>query len=1153
MFKKILVLLIILFSISGASAWYDPDWDYRIPVTLDNTGNVSLATHRFDVSIPAGINESSIRVVNDTSGNVVSHWAENVSSGVCYGLWFNGSVDSGVSEDYYIYYGNDGVASTSSYNDTFGDGIVLDVPLTTRYADGNTMIDRSPYGNNGTNYGATVGADSSEFNGSSDYVNHGRPGSLTSNNISITVWLYSNTNNVPAKTSALQRRGDAFRLGYRVTSGNIEFRFAIEKPDTTIIYPWLSTGISGVGSWHMYTITYNGEIIKVYRDEGYVTQYTQTGEGVAFYTLVDGNFYISDPNFNFNGSISDTRIYNRALTPTQITSLYEQHNTTPTVTLESPESSDVFVSVWNTSLTSVGSSINTSVALPLELGGTYNFDVYWGDGSFDTITSYNQAEVTHVYASQGEYEIVIDGTLNGFRFNNAGDRLKLINVTNWGNLKIGDSNGYFYGCNNLVITATDVLYLNDTTTLFNAFRACSLITSIPNANDWNMSSVTNMEYVFSYATLFDQDIGSWDVSSVTSMDSTFRYAETFNQDIGSWDVSNVTTMSNMFRNALAFDRDIGPWDVSGVTAMAYMFKYAALSTINYNSLLMGWESLPVQNNVVFHGGYSKYSCGIVARTALIDDHFWTITDGGGEVSTINISLYSKSPATLFTNYTGFLSASYMVDSNYFLNFSSLAFLMGVNYTLTSDYHSYLKVPPNSIASDGIYRAHNRNTSPYMTWESNSTITEGNVWKWAGGVNEDHWIVNKSVNVTHTWVNVTGVASNVFPAMFYLDRAAMYESEKTGIEINKGQGIILKVWDLEQFRSRNYDYYLSMFFDTQMEADTNCNIDIWYCNDSFNPNTDDPCLACDYKDSWSQARWTDHQAWQPHNNVSYSNPLQIHAGTVTCPSSPTEVNYIYLQSDTVSSKSFILNATNTDPNTCNLTFAQTNTMWTRNEVLGTNSPLAYTPSFFNTFTRDYLEFTHHLYIANDQGTWGHSDYATHEIGISDIAPTFCRFNYFHWNGTYDYCMNGTYEKDFIINLTYGFDPDNGASLTHILSLYDDDYNFIAIINSSLTGNQSDVNIFFDIDDYISKYLSGRYRFKIVSTDNEGSTSVSWSNEFSIKRDSWFKNIVSTLTGFPSIASSILSSFLGYLPLFVGVLISGFLIMVCVGVFGKLKRW
>jgi len=120
-----------------------------------------------------------------------------------------------------------------------------------------------------------------------------------------------------------------------------------------------------------------------------------------------------------------------------------------------------FVSTWNTSATSAGSSNSTSVKLPLESGGTYNFTVYWGDGSSNNITAWNQAEVTHGYASEGNYTINISGIISGFIFNNAGDKLKLINILQWGDLKLGNSGSYFYGASNLNITATDILNIRN--------------------------------------------------------------------------------------------------------------------------------------------------------------------------------------------------------------------------------------------------------------------------------------------------------------------------------------------------------------------------------------------------------------------------------------------------------------------------------------------------------------------------------------------------------------------------------------------------------------------------------------------------------------------------------------------------------------------
>lgn len=520
-------------------------------------------------------------------------------------------------------------------------------------------------------------------------------------------------------------------------------------------------------------------------------------------------------------------------------------------------------------------------------------------------------------------------------------------------------------------------------------------------------------------------------------------------------------------------------------------------------------------------------------------------------TSVNISLHSSAPCCIFTNYTGIIEGSYIVESNYPLNYSSLAFLMGVNHTPTGDMHAYLKPPANEIA-DGVYRAHNRNNTPYLTWESNNTITEGNVWKWAGGDNDSFWIAKSTINDTHTWINVTGIASNVFPSMFYLGRGAMYSAPKTGFEINRHQGIIIKTWDLEQLRGRSNDYYISMWFDTMLESTTPTeNLEIWYCNDTFDPLTDDPTLVCDRKDSWAGSRWIDHEVWQPHGNVSYCKPLTISACISTCSCPPTEINYIYITSETLTSKSYILNATNYDPGITNITYAQTETMWLYNELSGVSTSLAYTPSFYMTFVRDYEEYLHHLYIANDQDVWGHSDINNISIGISDIAPTHTIYNYFWWNGTQDYLMNGSYVESFWVNLTYGYDPDNDASLTHVLSLYDDDYNFIAFINSSLVGNQTDDDVFFDIIDY--KAANCEFKLKIVSTDNEGSTSITWSKTFKLPADNRFYKTIEILEGFPTVLTNTLSTFLSYLPIFIGILIGGSLILLTVGIFSKFKRW
>ena len=72
------------------------------------------------------------------------------------------------------------------------------------------------------------------------------------------------------------------------------------------------------------------------------------------------------------------------------------------------------------------------------------------------------------------YDKIMDivGEISGFRFNNAGDKLKILDVSSWGDLNLGDNNGYFYGCENLDVSDDDDLDLTGTTTFYNMFRKC---------------------------------------------------------------------------------------------------------------------------------------------------------------------------------------------------------------------------------------------------------------------------------------------------------------------------------------------------------------------------------------------------------------------------------------------------------------------------------------------------------------------------------------------------------------------------------------------------------------------------------------------------------------------------------------------------------
>ena len=199
-------------------------------------------------------------------------------------------------------------------------------------------------------------------------------------------------------------------------------------------------------------------------------------------------------------------------------------------------------------------------------------------------------------------------------------------IGGWNVAKVSTMQGMFFSADNFNQDISDWDVSSVTTMEFMFMRADNFNQPI---GSWNVGNVKNMNRLFKSDTSFNQDISGWDVSSVTDMAEMFSRAENFNQDISGWDVSSVTTMESMFWNATSFDQNLGSWDITSVTNMTDMFEDDTLSSSNYSSMLIGWDTLNVQNDVTFHGGGSRFNTEAAsARDNLINDHNWTITDGG---------------------------------------------------------------------------------------------------------------------------------------------------------------------------------------------------------------------------------------------------------------------------------------------------------------------------------------------------------------------------------------------------------------------------------------------------------------------------------------------------------------------------------------------
>eukprot|EP00978_Attheya_sp_CCMP212_P043991 scaffold296728_cov31-Attheya_sp.AAC.1 len=83
------------------------------------------------------------------------------------------------------------------------------------------------------------------------------------------------------------------------------------------------------------------------------------------------------------------------------------------------------------------------------------------------------------------------------------------------------------------------------------------------SRNWHCSEypcVTDMHLMFfAAANVFKHDLSAWNVSSVTDIHWMFYNSFAFNQDLNAWDVSNVTMMEWMFYAANAFNQDLSAW------------------------------------------------------------------------------------------------------------------------------------------------------------------------------------------------------------------------------------------------------------------------------------------------------------------------------------------------------------------------------------------------------------------------------------------------------------------------------------------------------------------------------------------------------------------------------------------------------------------
>jgi len=242
-----------------------------------------------------------------------------------------------------------------------------------------------------------------------------------------------------------------------------------------------------------------------------------------------------------------------------------------------------------------GTSATNKFTLPTT-GTGYNYDITTSDGQ--VITGLTTG-TTITFPTAGTYDVFISGAFPRCYFNNVGDKLKLLDIKNFGIYALGStSQEYaFLGCSNMIITATDIGHFENVTSFFQAWRDCSSLTSFPLIDT---SSGTN----FSAAWLGCSSLTSFPLLDTIS-GINFSFAWRF--------CSSLTSFP-----ANAFDTNIA-------SNYTNSFSFTNLTTQSIDDILVSLVTSGVSNGTFDQsGGQAPSATGQNAITTLLG-RGWTIT------------------------------------------------------------------------------------------------------------------------------------------------------------------------------------------------------------------------------------------------------------------------------------------------------------------------------------------------------------------------------------------------------------------------------------------------------------------------------------------------------------------------------------------------
>ena len=190
---------------------------------------------------------------------------------------------------------------------------------------------------------------------------------------------------------------------------------------------------------------------------------------------------------------------------------------------------------------------------------------------------------------------------NRIEFANSGDKNKIIDTKQYGNIIWSSFKFAFFGCVNMSHTATD---------------------------EPDLTNVTDLSSMFRIANNANANVSNWKTGNIQNMNNMFQGYDG-NPDVSNWDVSSLVQAGSVFRNASNANPDCRNWKPTSLTDASNMLTGSDLSVENLTAIYTKWPQLTLQQNVAFSAGNTQYNAsGQAGRDILVNTYNWIIEDGG---------------------------------------------------------------------------------------------------------------------------------------------------------------------------------------------------------------------------------------------------------------------------------------------------------------------------------------------------------------------------------------------------------------------------------------------------------------------------------------------------------------------------------------------